>query len=117
MDSYSDNFLKIFPDLIKAAATSDLGILALVILVLSTLAYFFFKDSSERVRVIIFMLLFAGAGAFSYALLQAYRGHVPTSAERARGSTSQSATEQVDPSKTTGDPEWWTLFQKEGKSD
>lgn len=39
------------PDIIKEAAKSNLGILALMSIALSVLAYFFFASASEKVKV------------------------------------------------------------------
>jgi hypothetical protein len=48
--------VKTVPDIIKAASSSLLGILALIILVLACLAYAFFKGASVKVRVEIIRL-------------------------------------------------------------
>jgi len=55
-------------DIIREAAKSPLGILALVVILIATLAIRFFppKKSSERVRVAIFGLIFAGVLLFGY---------------------------------------------------
>ena len=52
------------PDVIKAAAQSQLGILALLVVALAVLAYVFFAKASEKIRVGIFVLLFAGVIGF-----------------------------------------------------
>lgn len=54
MDNLSENL----PQIISAAAESHLGILALLSIALSVLAYFFFSSASEKVKVGIFTLLF-----------------------------------------------------------
>ena len=57
------------PEVIRAAASSPLGILALMVLVLSSLALAFFKDADPKIRLCVFVLLFAGAAAFAAAVL------------------------------------------------
>jgi hypothetical protein len=58
------------PDVITAAAQSYLGILALLSVALSLLAYFFFAKASEKVRVGIFVLLFLGVIGFGVAMFR-----------------------------------------------
>jgi hypothetical protein len=59
------------PEIITAAAQSYLGILALLVIALAALAYFFFAKASEKVRVGIFVLLFVGVIAFGAAMFRA----------------------------------------------
>jgi hypothetical protein len=54
---------------IAAAAVSDLGILALLALILGALAYKFFHGVHVGVRVLIFLVLFSGAAAFGAAVM------------------------------------------------
>jgi hypothetical protein len=56
------------PQIISAAAQSPLGIMALLSLALSILAYFFFAQASEKVRVGIFAMLFVGVAGFGAAM-------------------------------------------------
>jgi hypothetical protein len=63
--------VKTVPDIIKAASSSLLGILALIILVLACLAYLFFKGASVKVRVWIFLTLFLGATLYAFAISKA----------------------------------------------
>ena len=53
------------PQIIKEAATSPLGLLALMIIALAILAFFFFKDAGVLVRVIIFIILFCAVVVFA----------------------------------------------------
>ena len=62
---------KTLPDIIKAAAQSHLGILALLSVALSVLAYLFFAKSLLKVRVGIFVLLFVGVAGFGVAMFRA----------------------------------------------
>jgi len=57
-------------EVIKAAATSPLGILALLILVLSGLATAFFKTAPIRVKVLIFVLMLGAAVTFGAVVLR-----------------------------------------------
>jgi len=59
------------PEIITAAAQSQLGILALLCVALSVLAYAFFAKASEMVRVVIFVLLFLGVLGFGAAMFRA----------------------------------------------
>jgi 8-oxo-dGTP pyrophosphatase MutT (NUDIX family) len=58
------------PKIIREAAQSTLGILALVVLLISILALAFFSRASEGVRVAIFVLIFLGAGLFVISVLR-----------------------------------------------
>src|SRR5258707_9148296 len=69
--SLPETALKSVPDIIKAAADSNLGILALIILVLTSLAILFFRKADDTVRVGIFVLMFAGLGLFGWAMIRA----------------------------------------------
>ena len=62
--------IKILPDVIKEAAKSQLGILALIILGIGTLAFLFFRDAPVAVRVAMFLVMFGGACAFARAVVR-----------------------------------------------
>ena len=55
------------PNIIEAAAKSPPGILALMIIALSLLAFFLFRDVTPRIRAIIFIMLFLGCATFAWA--------------------------------------------------
>ena len=65
-----DELIKRLPEVITAAAQSYLGILALLSVALSVLAYFFFAKASEKVKVGIFVLLFLGVFGFGVAMFR-----------------------------------------------
>jgi hypothetical protein len=65
-----DKLAESLPGIISAAAQSNLGILALLIVALSILAFFFFAKASEKVKVGIFVMLFLGVLAFGTAMLR-----------------------------------------------
>ncbi len=69
-----DKLIESLPEIIRAAAQSQLGILALLSVSLSLLAYFFFARASEKVRVGIFVLLFLGVLGFGGAMFRASTG-------------------------------------------
>lgn len=58
------------PELIREAAKSALGLLALVVLIIAILALAFFTTASESVKLIIFALIFVGAGLFVISVLR-----------------------------------------------
>ena len=66
-----DQLFKTLPDIIKAAAQSQLGILALLVVALAILAYIFFAKARVKIRVGIFVLLFAGVVGFGIAMFHA----------------------------------------------
>lgn len=72
-----DQLFKSLPDIIKAAAQSRLGILALLVVALAILAYVFFARASAKVRVGIFVLLFAGVAGFGVAVLRSTDAGAP----------------------------------------
>ena len=71
MGDQVDNLSKELPEIISVAAQSYLGILALLSIALALLAYFFFSAASEKVKVGIFALIFAGVVSFGVAMFRA----------------------------------------------
>ena len=65
-----DKLAESLPQIITAAAQSHLGILALLVVALSVLAFFFFAKASEKVKVGIFVMLFLGVIAFGAAMFR-----------------------------------------------
>lgn len=65
--------IKQLPEIIRAAATSNLGIIALMVILLSALAYAFFRKSREGWRLAALSLLFVGCFAFGFAVLRVGR--------------------------------------------
>jgi len=61
---------KTLPDIIREAAKSELGILALLIVAVGLLAYVFFRQASERIKVGVFALIFAGAAGYGIAVVK-----------------------------------------------
>lgn len=56
-------------DVIKAAASSPLGTLSLMCLILGVVALAFFKQSPVRAKLVVFGFLVAGVAGFGYAIL------------------------------------------------
>lgn len=65
-----DTLINKIPDIIIAAAKSNLGIFALLCIAISVLAYLFFKDASEPIKVLIFLLLLFGVFGFGTAIFK-----------------------------------------------
>ena len=65
--------LKTIPEIINAAKSSNLGILALIILALAVVGLHFFRNSGMPYRLAVFVLMLAGAAVFGYAALVAQR--------------------------------------------
>lgn len=59
-----------WPEIIQQAAQSQLGILALVVLVISSIAIVFFRSASELVRLFVFLCLLISVGLLGAAILQ-----------------------------------------------
>jgi hypothetical protein len=72
-----DQFFKNLPAIIEKAATSPLGIAALIILLLSGLAYVFFRSAHEKVRIIIFLAMLSGLLVFSLIVISLYLFSTP----------------------------------------
>lgn len=66
----SDTAVESVPEIIKAAAQSPLGILALMVIAIAVLGYLFFGTASERTRIAMFILLLAGAAMFGAAAMK-----------------------------------------------
>lgn len=59
--------LKATPDIIKAAAQSELGIIALMVIAASVIAIWFFRKAGVKVQVVVILVLLAGFVAFGAA--------------------------------------------------
>ncbi len=58
------------PSIIEASASSQLGIVSLLILAVSIIAYLFFRKESGRVRLIVFFCLFLSMNAMAFTVIQ-----------------------------------------------
>lgn len=59
---------KSIPEIIKQASQSQLGILALLIIVLFGLAFYFFRKAPVRWRALIFLVFFLGVAGYAWAI-------------------------------------------------
>ncbi|MGE0666825.1 MAG: hypothetical protein AB7O49_09745 [Sphingomonadales bacterium] len=58
------------PEIITAASSSNLGIVALMVIVFSAISFAFFRRSHEVWRLVSLVLLFAGCMAFGFAVFK-----------------------------------------------
>lgn len=105
-----DKLFDRLPEIITAAAQSQLGILALLAVALSVLAFVFFAKASEKARVGIFVMLFAGVVAFGAAMFLASKRDATTSAMPAELSTEAKAILHA----AAADPSGYVLYEKFG---
>jgi hypothetical protein len=91
------------PAIIEQAARSPLGLFALMVIALSALGFVFFRGASERARVAIFVMLFAGVAAFGVAAL---RSAPSAAAEAAVAAAETSAESTVAPTTADIDGKW-----------
>ena len=91
---------KAIPESIRAAATSKLGILALVVIVLGLVAVVFFLDASFLFKFGVFIFMFIGFGLFfafaSRAELKSSSSRTKVSSDR---KTSVAARSMLDAAK------------------
>jgi hypothetical protein len=104
-----DKLVERLPEIITAAAQSHLGILALLSVALSVLAYFFFAKASEKVKVGIFVMLFIGVIAFGVAMFRV--SNDPPATGRAAVLSDEAKTILQ---KTAQDPSGLILFERFG---
>jgi hypothetical protein len=78
MNVLLNSFPESLPGIIEQAAKSPFGILALMIIGLAILAFFFFRDADVKVRVVIYVMLFLGVVAFGVVVMQQARKNPPT---------------------------------------
>ena len=76
---------------IRAAATSNLGVVSLLVLVLAFLAWRFFQRSDDRTKLIAFAMMFLGAVGFVTAVMMA--GGDPDPAPDRQASPDQPSTQ------------------------
>lgn len=95
-----------FAEIIREAATSPLGILALIVLLLGSLAVVFFGKSSEKARLTVWGMAFGGALLFGFAILSAEQGPAGGGQEvpPAPASGGGNVVEQDRPSSASDDP-------------
>jgi len=109
-----DKLAESLPQIITAAAQSHLGILALLSVALSFLAYVFFARASEKVRVGIFVLLFLGVLGFGAAMFRVSAG-TATSPHAATQKTTLSKEAKTLLEGAAADPSGLVLFERFGE--
>lgn len=92
------------PELIKAAATSSLGVLSLMVLVVSSIALAFFKDADPKIRLAVFVMIFAGAAAFAAAVMMEKPQPAPVPGPSPSPVPDQSSVPQPDPAPAPSRP-------------
>jgi len=109
-----DKLIERLPEIITAAAQSHLGILALLSVALSVLAYFFFARASEKVRVSIFVLLFLGVFGFGTAMCResadAPIAHLPVPSQATLSKEAKTILTEA-----AADPAGLVLFERYGE--
>ena len=111
-----DQLFKSLPDIIKAAAQSQLGILALLVAALSILAYVFFAKATVNVRVGIFVLLFAGVVGFGVAMFRASAAELAATPGAGAPSGGLSKEARTLLAAAASDPGGHVLYEKYGAS-
>ena len=110
-----DKLIEGIPAIITAAAQSYLGILALLSIALSVLAYFFFAKSAVKVRIWIFVMLFLGVCGFGAAMFREADGALSDQPSTARNAElSQEA--KILLTTAAKDPAGLVLFERFGTS-
>jgi hypothetical protein len=66
----SQDALQHLPAIIREAAASPLGVIALVVIVLAVIAFAFFRGSADNVRLVVFLSLLLGAGLLVVAVIR-----------------------------------------------
>jgi hypothetical protein len=68
ISSATDEGIKSIPNIIRAAATSPLGIFALMIICLGVLGFTFFNKANQYIKLLIYLLFFGGVVAFGFSI-------------------------------------------------
>ena len=69
LQDVSDSVIQTTPSIVREAAQSPMGLLALAFLISGGLGYAFFKGAGERTRIAMFVLIFAGVLTFGVAVV------------------------------------------------
>ena len=109
-----ETLFKSLPDIIKAAAQSQLGILALLAVAISLLAYAFFAKASEKSRLGVFALLFLGVVGFAVAMFRAAPDPAAPPAADAPRPPTLSAQARTLLAGAASDPQGLVLYEKFG---
>lgn len=84
------------PDLIREAAKSPQGLIALGLILVSLVALAFFTTASESVKVVIFILIFVGASLFVVKMLHLAASEKPNTEDSFSNQTESTTTQAND---------------------
>ncbi len=110
--------------IIEAASKSPLGILALMILVLGSLGYFFFKDADAKIKAVMFLAMLGGVIGYGAAISRANGASAKDASYRVRVIVVDSHQTPVNDAKVTssigGEPQrveggWQFVVPKDTK--
>lgn len=87
--------------IIREAARSPLGVLALLVISVALLSLAFFHDSSDLVKLIIFLTILVGAGFFGAKMFQLAASADPIANQASETSISEPAEPSHEPSPST----------------
>jgi len=68
-------FIEHLPDILRAAATNILSLIALLALVLAILAYFFFKDARDKIKLVVWCVLAVCVLVFGIQVVRESNNH------------------------------------------
>src|SRR5688572_11416328 len=63
------DFFENLPEIIKAAASSPLGIIALGLLVMAFITFFFFRKSGDKIKLIALLVVFVSVVLSAFAVI------------------------------------------------
>ena len=98
--------IKSVPDIIKAAATTPLGIFGLMIICLGVLGFTFFNKANEYIKLVIFLLLFGGVVAFGLSITNEANRHKTSASGAASLSATVLPARRATITYTTTTPQW-----------
>lgn len=98
--------IKSVPDIIKAAATTPVGIFGLMIICLGVLGFAFFNKANEYIRLVIFMLLSGGVLAFGLSITNEANRHKTSASGAAPPSATVLPARRATITYTTTAPRW-----------
>jgi hypothetical protein len=98
--------IKSVPDIIKAAATTPLGIFGLMIICLGVLGFAFFNKANEYIKLVIFLLLSGGVVAFGLSITNEANRHKTSASGAASPSATVLPARRATITYTTTAPRW-----------
>ena len=95
-----EDYLEVIPAIIKAASASSLGILALIIVALSILAYGFFRNEGPKIKLFVFLILVSGSTLFVQQMYSAEPVMAATESGESDSTSAEKITPPADPEPT-----------------